>query len=525
MNPHACSKCAGRLFMALAAISSILLMAACGSSSSGPKLNTVGFTNASLTGTYVFSSSGVDSAVGAPINMAGAFAANGKGAITSGGAMDVIDPEGPLATNEPITGGSYFVNSDGRGQVGLTTAAGTFVLDFVLTSTSHGLVTEFDGNGTGSGTLDLQTALTGQSQLAGPYAFTLGGFDGGGNPFASVGAFTLDQSGNITTGTGVQDFNDNGSLISDLSVAGTAIVGSGSAPGTITLTSSSQSFDFYPIDAAHFKVIETDNTDFLSGDVFSQPAASIPTGPMAFTMFGGAFSVIADAGVMTYDGTTFSGSEDVNSNGTLFPGVAFTSTAVTAGPVGGRAVVSLSGFNPASTWVVYPSSGGLLMLEADTLNVTLGVALTQTPGQTIAASQNYGLNLSAFNTTGFEENDIAQFLTTSGTFSGAVDINDDGGSGNISETTQALAGQYSVNGSGTGTVTTTANGTAYVNFNFYPVSSDTILLLETDSNQIGAGIIQLQSVPSGSVAQSRISLARPAVLRSAVRSRLAARRK
>ncbi|HKM86370.1 MAG TPA: hypothetical protein VJW96_09190 [Terriglobales bacterium] len=525
MNPLASYKCAGRLLVALAAMTSILLIAGCGSSSSGPALNTVGFTNASLTGTYVFSSSGVDSSSGAPINMAGAFAAEGNGRI-AGGAMDIVDPTVAVETNQAIgTSSSYKVNGDGRGQVTLVTPVGTFALDFVLTSSSHGLVTEFDGNGTGSGTLDLQTALTGQSQLAGSYAFTLGGFDGVGNPFASAGAFRLDQSGNITAGTGVQDFNDNGSLISDLSVAGTAIVSAGSAPGTITLTSSSQIFDFYPIDATHFKVIETDNTDFLAGDVFSQPSASLPTGAMVFAMSGGAFSVIADAGVMTYDGTTFSGSEDLNSNGTLFPGVVFTSTAVTAGPVGGRAVVSLSGFNPASTWVVYPSSGGLLMLEADALDVTLGAALTQTPGQTIAASQNYGLNLSAFNTAGFEENDIAQFLTTSSTFSGVVDINDDSGSGNIVQTSQSLKGNYTLNFSGTGAATTTANGTAYVSFNFYPVSSDMLFLLETDSNQIGAGIIQLQSTPSGSVAQSRISLARPAVLRSAVRSRLAARRK
>ena len=123
--------------------------------------------------------------------------------------MDVVDPEIAVDTSEAIaSSSSYGVNTDGRGQASLISPAGTIVLDFVLTSGSHGLVTEFDGNGTGSGTLDLQTALTGQSQLAGSYAFALGGFDASGNPSATVGAFALDQNGNITTGA--QDINDNG---------------------------------------------------------------------------------------------------------------------------------------------------------------------------------------------------------------------------------------------------------------------------------------------------------------------------
>jgi len=42
----------------------------------------------------------------------------------------------------------------------LTSAYGTYGFDFVLYSTSAALITEYDANGTGSGTLDLQTAVT-----------------------------------------------------------------------------------------------------------------------------------------------------------------------------------------------------------------------------------------------------------------------------------------------------------------------------------------------------------------------------
>jgi hypothetical protein len=527
MNPLASNQPVRRVLTLVSALSLIVLSVACGSSNSNPPANPAGFSNSSLTGTYVFSASGIDSSNGAPIVLTGAFAANGTGGIT-GGAMDAVDPEIAVDTNETLSASSsYEVNTDGRGKASLVSSAGTFILDFVLTSGSHGLVTEFDGNGTGSGTLDLQTSITSQSQLAGSYAFTLGGFDGNGNPFASVGAFTLDQNGNITTGA--QDFNDNDGLTLNITPSGTVTVGSGTAPGSVVLTSSSQTFDFYPIDATHLKLVETDSSGtVLSGDAFTQSSTSLPTGSMAFSMAGGAFSVTADAGLITYDGgsSTFSGSEDVNSNGTIFPGVSFTSAPVTQGPVGGRTVVSLSGFQPANTLVVYPSNGGLLMLEADANNVTLGSALVQPSTQPIQASQNYAFNLSAWNAgSGFEENDIAQFLTTSSAFGGVVDLNDDAGNGQISATSQTLAGSYTSNANGTGAATTTANGGAYVSFNFYPASSDTFLVLETDTNQIGTGIIELQSPPSGSVAQSRISLAHPAILRPAVRSRLAARHK
>src|SRR5271156_830268 len=194
MNPLASYKCAGRLLMALAAISSIVLAVGCGSSNNGPPANQEGFGLTSLNGTYVFSSQGVD-AEGAPLAIAGTLVSVGTGTIT-GGTIDVIDPDlsappTPAAQSITTSGSSYEVGTDGRGRASLTSVYGTFILDFVLTSTSHGLVSEFDTNGTGSGTIDLQTTLTGVSQLAGPYALSLAGTDEGDNPFATAGAFTL----------------------------------------------------------------------------------------------------------------------------------------------------------------------------------------------------------------------------------------------------------------------------------------------------------------------------------------------
>jgi hypothetical protein len=145
------------------------------------------------------------------------------------------------------------------------------------------------------------------------------------------------------------------------------------------------------------------------------------------------------------------------------------------------------------------------MLESDSLNTMLGAAYAQT-SQTIAASQNYAFNLSADNTSaGLEEDDIAQFTTTSSALSGVVDINDDA----ALSFAQSLSGTYTLDSpaTGRGEATTTANGGGFVSFNFYVVNSSTVLVLETDNNQIGSGIFQFQTAPSGQVAQSHVALA------------------
>src|ERR1019366_9881409 len=122
---------------------------------------------------------------------------------------------------------------------------------------------------------------------AGPYPFSLAGSDGSANlaPFATAGAFNLNSSGSIIGGGGVEDFNDNGAVISE-SLSGVATLGSGTGPGQITLTTTSfpLTFDFYPIDATHWQLIETDFSAILAGDAFTQNGASIPAGPMVFTM-------------------------------------------------------------------------------------------------------------------------------------------------------------------------------------------------------------------------------------------------
>ncbi len=180
MNPLASTKCASRVLMALAAISGIFLMAGCSSSSSSVPPNQQGFSNSSLTGTYVISIAGTDVNTTAneavPFAIVGTVTANGSGGIT-GGTLDINDPGniGVQLGQAVGTNSGYSITQDGRGSGTLVTPVGSFNIDFVLSSISHGLISRFDNQGTdigtGSGTIDLQSGTT-QGSLA-SLAFSL----------------------------------------------------------------------------------------------------------------------------------------------------------------------------------------------------------------------------------------------------------------------------------------------------------------------------------------------------------------
>lgn len=496
--------------LSLALFTLALLVGCGGSSPTGVAPPSGGFSASNLNGTYVFSSTGLDASSGGVLEIAGTIVANGTGGIT-GGSIDIVGPDvtPTVPVAQPITNGSYTVSADGRGQIRL----GLVTLDFVLTSSSHGLITEFDANGSGSGTIDLQSTVT-LAQLAGSYAFSFTGADNSLAPTATAGSFTLDGSGNVTTG--VQDFNDDGfPYLAQPILPGTATLGTGTGPGSITLstgTFGTLTFDYYPIDATHLKFIETDYIQFLAGDAFTQTGASIPTGPMVFTVAGlGTQGGVAAGGIMTSDGTgNFSnGLEDVNNAGSVSPAqLPFSGTSAPGGSVGGRVIVNMSTFTPAIQYVIYPSSAGVLMLETDSLALTTGVAYAQT-SKTFAASQGYGLNLSAFNTGGFEEDDIAEFATTTSGFSGLVDINDEG-SLHFDQTFSSST-YTAPDSTGRGFATTIEHGTTFISYLFYVVNDSTVLVLETDSNQVGAGILGLQNSGSGGTAQPRIAMVHPVV--------------
>lgn len=497
-----------KLLIVSAVFSALAALVACGGSSnpSPTPPPTGGFSISNLSGTYVFSINGnVADQTSDFIAVTGAFAANGSGAIT-GGALDMNSTAfSPAVMNNPITGGSYTVTADGRGRVTLNTATpfgSTITLAFVLSSNSHGLVTEFDGNGSGSGSLDLQTSTA--QPAAGTYAFGLSGVSnisvttGGGIPAASAGVVTLDASGNAT---GSMDYNNN-STPSLLNITSGSVVHSGTSPGSVVLvtTSGTLNFDVYPVSATHLRMIETDGAPILTGDLFSQSSSSFPSGQIAFTMAGedypaGGFP-LAVGGLMTSDGSSITvGAEDYNDGGTVDTApLAFAGTIT---PSNGRYVLQLSSFENGNNGAVgtfsfaaYPSDGGVQVVEIDGAGVTSGAAFSQT-STSLAANQGYGFNLSASNSQGFREDDIAEFSLSSTGFSGIIDINDQG-STNYG---QGVSGTYTPDSGSTGAGVFSSSTFTGV---YYTVDANNALFIELDSTQLGLGALATQTTSARS---------------------------
>ena len=522
-----------RLSLSVIAILFLAFLAGCGSSSNkATPPPSGGFTDTNLSGTYVFSTTGSD-VNGIFIAIAGTFTACGcaQGTISTG-IMDVNDPVEGMLVGQPITGGNYSVGVDGRpangsGLLTLETAAGNFTFDFVLTSSGHGLITLFDtANGTGSGTFDLQSTVA-QSGVDGQsYAFNLNGVGSVNSStlaqtsFATVGAFTLDANGSIgVTTSGIEDFNNEGLAVCGQS--GCAItagsVNLATIPGTASFSTSAGTltFDVYPVDATHLKLIEIDSIPVIAGDAFTQ-SSSIPTGNNVFTVSG--FDAVVQgpftaAGIIDTDGSGNVKSdsvEDINDvglalevSGTTGTAIGGTYTALT----GGRSLITLTSFVNGNGGVgctgcqfaAYPSSGGTQLLEIDNSGVTDGVAYAQGSSPTLASSQGYGMNL--FGNNGLEEDDIAEFTNNSGAFTGLIDRNDDGSTAFDQNFSSSYAADSSV--SGRGVVTPGTNGFNLVTYVVGGSTGPAAVFVETDSNQVGLGIITAQNAAASSNAAVR----------------------
>ena len=517
-----------RCLVAPAVLFAFAALTGCGGNGSGitnpvaPPSGSFGLSN--LNGTYVFSVSGTDSSsTPSPYALVGTFTANGSGGI-SGGTYDMNDAQFPAANvaavaNAPISGGSYILGVDGRGKVTLNastpfgnsgSSGGNIVLDFVLQDSSHGLIIQFDNNASGSGTLDLQTSGV---SPAGSYAFSLaGGTVSSSSPIATVGNFAVGSGGTIT---GLEDFNDDGVAAPNETLSGSLAIGPSSTPATtlITGTFGTLTFDVYPIDATHLKMIELDQVATLSGDAFSQTSPGIPAQTMAFTLGGGLTTPVAIGGFMVSDGNgniTSASSEDVNNGGNVAPTVGFSAQYAQSGT--GRFLLNnFSNFFGGTAYAAYPSSGGLLLLEIDTSGLMFGAAYTQTAPSTFSTSSGYGFNLSGMNqSAGAEVDDIAEFATstTGTTATGVIDENSPA-TGPVYGL--ALSGTYTLPSGGRGAISAAAgnNNVSTINggvgLTFYTVDGTTFPFIQTDNTtgQVATGVMVAQN-PSASSASAAL---------------------
>ena len=479
-------------FLVLSAVTLILvLLAGCGGGGSlrfPPPQG--GFTNANLNGTYAFSYTGSDGA--GFLAVAGSFQADGNGHITAG--TQDINSGFAIATNVAISG-TYGVRADGRGSVTLNSSAGTSTIDFVLVAGGHGLVTRFDASAAGSGTIDLQTASAfSNTALAGTFAFNLAGIDAVGNPLAVAGNLTSNAAGTITAG--VNDSNDNGTFLASDPVTGSIPVAS-SGRGTATLNTArgTLNFAFYVVDANHIKLVEVDNLLVLGGEAFRQTGpfsnASV-NGSFAFTVAGADIVVngpFAAGGAITSNGAgvVTGGVEDFNDAGTVTTNIGLTGSYSIA--PSGRGSLTITSTAGTSNFVIYPSSGGVLVLQTDFRFVTTGAALAQQAGSFSPGSLSgtYGMNFTGVTTAG-ELDSIAQFTADGASrLTGIIDLNNNG----VITFGQPLSGSFTVSANGR-TVMPLQTPLGTQNMAVYLVDGTRALFVELDANLVAAGEMRHQ---------------------------------
>ena len=427
-----------------------------------------------LAGTYVLQAQGVDSSLG-PYQFAGVAVLDGNGGITSGEqTVNLLDQTvGLLLTkSDPITGGSYFLGADGRGTITLNTndqavgVSGTEEFSLVFLSSAQALIAQVDGSASGSGSMDLQGAIT---PPTGGYAFVASGLDlGTASPTAFGGIFNINSPNTISGKGSISDQNLAGTVTQNQTLSGTVSDPDPFGAVTIDLTlgfagGAPVEFIGYMVDALHMKLIESDN---VSGGGFAStgglaigqgPAAGTFKGAAAFSgnyVFGvlgsdvsvGVPSTFTAAGVFNADGAGHlaNGTADLLLQGNCIqascaqngiPGAqisgAFTGTYVVPLNGIGRARVVFNKFSPAPkpnfqpAFAFYLTGNGnpplVLDISANANYPTVGAGIAYPQSATPTFGGKYGFSLTQQN--GGESDSTAQMTadTTTNTLAGFMD--------------------------------------------------------------------------------------------------------
>lgn len=368
----------------------------------------------SLKGTYVLQAEGVDVNGGPNYQFAGVIVLDGNGGISSGEqTINFLDQKsGALVSKSDsivAAPNSYFVGSDGRGTLTITTAdndigygsasPGVETFTFVLLSSSQALISQMDlTNAAGAciactgtsatGTMDLQTSTAAPS---GGYAFVVSGTDVVKTlPIAFGGVFNVDSPDTISgNGSVTDEILAKKVTATDLGLSGTLTTPDQFGAFTLNLTAPfgvankpiPLQFTGYIVDTTHIKLIETDNTSGSTAAFGSTAGIAIGQGTARGTFTGNASlsgtyvfgvsgvdlsnsnilpSTLTSAGVFTADGNgnlnngftdtfllfnTDQGTVNNPQNGAQIS-AAFDGTYSVDSSGTGRASLSFSNFNP-----------------------------------------------------------------------------------------------------------------------------------------------------------------------------------
>lgn len=521
----------------LAAVSLAGFLAGCGGGGSAitPPPPMGNFSNASLSGQYAFSMSGVDLNSGAFTARVGSFAADGQGHITAG-LEDVLDlGSGSPASQVTFSNGTYQIQANGRGLIVLNVSGGgALQLSASLQSGSHGYLVQTDGLASTSGALELQTPLQfSASAINGKYVFDFAGISFAGptpSLISLVGQFGADGNGNVTGGTA--DTNDSafaptGATALTASTYQLDSNGNGTNFGRGTMTLDGRTFAFYIVDSTRAELLEEDSLGGTSGPAILQ-TGTIPTqnsgftGSFAFLTGGsqttGNFGPVARVGRFTADGSggvgTVSFFQNNDGNTTqLTPssGISATSYAIDTGNAGsGRGTLTFHNSSVSTVAYVFYlySPTRAVVQDVSSGVVTDGTMVSQSAASFTAASLagNYSFSwngVELVSPSPFDEGYVGQYAQTSaatGNIAGVADyaqlglntINTNGVTLNA-----GISGTLTIAGDGTqnNTYKIVIGGPSAFTLNFVGYFGDngTVLMVCTDSNRTTAGVATPQT--------------------------------
>jgi hypothetical protein len=223
------------------------------------------FSNATLTGNYVFAGHG-DTSTTDGVNIVGVFTAAGDGTLNSGVFDGVQD--GTTSTNVSFSTGTYNLAANGRGTATLNATTGTIQQIFWMVSSNRAYFLVNDPNIVEDGSIDQQQAATySNSSLNGQYAFLTHGFTFQPATFDRVGTLVSKGNENLT----LNYFLNNTGVVSTspISLTGTySVASNGRATGSVPTLSSN--LVFYLISPSTGYILQNDTGAEIDGNLALQ---------------------------------------------------------------------------------------------------------------------------------------------------------------------------------------------------------------------------------------------------------------
>jgi len=492
--------------------------------------------NTGLNGRYVLFLTAATGNQGTSV-CAASIIADGKGSITGG--VEELTAPGFYDLVDVISDGTYSIDASGHGTMRLHTVnLETLVFSFVLTSASHALIVEADGD-PASGTMDLQQpagASFTAGQISGNYSFAMDGVDNSGalKYMSLAGSFAADGIGSLTAGT--LDIN-NGGAFSTTPFTGSFTAPDSNGRGTMHVNTG-RSFVYYIISSKVLRVFEGDNISFVGGSAYARGSAGSTiaalSGKFVYQHHGWSSpGRTVTAGQFSADGAgrITAGVSDSNFGGSptiVNMGKSVTGTYLISGSPSGTLTLSdAAGTSTFNLYLVDPAlnildpsnssgGGGALLVHTDASVVGTGMLIPQVVSGTPSFSQNHGLNLvnsvDPANMANVNEVHLVGRLSSDGAanFTGTADYGQNGAYYPNVVKGNTLSGTFAADSVNPGHVTgsfTLGTDPAIALFSFitpavstfqvsyYQASASQALVIQTDTSADAWGYLLQQQLP------------------------------